>query len=127
LDLRVNLTRQRIDMSNGTAHAIVTQPQSVGYSLMLLFPTSARRLPQGYQVCHVPRPICNARCHRWTHAKCTMNLDEAQSSPRADFTPALAERSKLFPLVPPKDLRLPMIRFRDCGPVCFGYHPRSNS
>jgi hypothetical protein len=38
LELRANLTRQMIDMSNGTAHAIVIQPQSVGYSLTLLFP-----------------------------------------------------------------------------------------
>jgi hypothetical protein len=38
LELRANLTRQMIDMSNGTAHAIVIQPKSVGYSLTLLFP-----------------------------------------------------------------------------------------
>jgi hypothetical protein len=32
--------------------------------------------PQCNQVSHFPQPICDARGHRWTRAKCTMNLDE---------------------------------------------------
>jgi len=32
--------------------------------------------PESYQVFHTPEPICDASGHRWTHAECTMNLDE---------------------------------------------------
>ena len=41
-----------------------------------LFPSSARKTPQGHKVIHVPEPICDTSGHCRTHAKCTMNFDE---------------------------------------------------